>query len=90
MVSTEDIPDNWETEDVEIVTVDPTTGERADGLSTTGAGPQYEELRGHIKRRPCPECDEGELIYEAPMGVMDCSRCLNTSSPRLQDHDIPT
>lgn len=81
-----EIPDSWEVTDVEVVTVNPKTGEVVDELSSSGAGPQVSQVRGTIKSKPCDNCDD-EMVYEAPMGALNCLKCGMTASPKIQDHD---
>lgn len=87
MDSVDDIPSTWETKDVETVTVNPHTGEVVEQVSSSGAGPQVQQVRGTVTRRPCPNCteDDAEMIYEAPMGVIVCDYCGYSLTPMLQD-----
>jgi len=84
MKSANDIPDEWEVENVEVVTVNPHTGEVINNLSSSGAGPQTEQVQGDVKSRPCTNCD-GEMILEAPMGAIVCQKCGQTYAPRIED-----
>lgn len=77
-----EIPDDWETADEEVVTVNPHTGEVEENLSASGAGPQKKQVRGTIQRKPCENCD-GEMVYHAPNAALICDKCGATGDFRI-------
>lgn len=86
MKSIDEIPDSWETDRVEVVTVNPHTGEVLDNLSTSGAGPQTQEVRGLIEEKPCGECG-GDMRFLAPEGLLECMDCQHHESPEIQENE---
>lgn len=85
MQSIDEIPDSWETEDVEVVTVNPHTGEIVENLASSGAGPQVDQVRGTILSKPCSNC-EREMEYEAPLAALVCVGCGATEDPRIHEN----
>lgn len=82
MESINEIPDDWETKDVEVVTVNPHTGEVEENLSSSGAGPHIEQVRGLIQRKPCENCD-AEMVYHAPNAALICDKCGSVEDYRI-------
>lgn len=85
MEAISDIPDSWETEDETVVTVNPHTDEVVENLSATGAGPQVKQVRGHIKSKPCSNCDK-EMQYQPPNAALICDNCGATEDPRIHEN----
>jgi len=82
MESINEIPDDWETEEETVVTVNPHTGEVEENLSSTGAGPQVEQVRGLIKSKPCSNCDKS-MQFHPPQAALLCDNCGNVEDHRI-------
>lgn len=87
MKSIDEIPNDWDTDRVEVVTINPHTGEVQEGLSSTGAGPQEDQVRGLIEEKPCSECEDGRLRFLAPEGVLECPSCMHQEQPEIQHNE---
>jgi hypothetical protein len=85
MEAISEIPNDWETEDEEVVTVNPHTGEVQENLSSTGAGPQVNRVHGVIKEKPCENCDK-TMQYHPPNAALICDNCGTTEDFRLQEN----
>lgn len=85
MESINQIPDEWETKEETVVTVNPHTGEVEDGLSSSGAGPQVQQVRGTIVSKPCENCEK-QMLYHAPNAALICDNCGAVEDFRIHEN----
>lgn len=84
MESLSEIPDDWDTK-AEVVMMHPHTGEVAENLSSTGAGPHEPTVVGRIMEKPCSNC-EGRTVIAPAEGRLTCPECNYSESADLTDY----
>lgn len=85
MEAKDQIPNSWNVSNTEEVTVDPVLDEEGIQLSSSGAGPQYKEVRGTIITKPCSVCGQAMSVDRVNM-VLTCPQGHNETA-RLSENE---